>query len=159
MRRTLNILFAVLIAICAAAMLLIAIKGTTGRDQPRTLALIKLLDHACCQYKVEYGVYPPMEPFADSRCLHLYLGKPGSLGGKTPSPIILFKPDMLDLPRGQESVDPVAFPPVPVIDVRGRKIQYKPFPGMHNRDSVDIWSLGKDERDPADDVTNWAKEF
>jgi hypothetical protein len=131
--------------------------------------LIKMLNEGCIRYRIECGAYPPMEPFSDSRCLHYYLGKEiripeGKnhegifLRSRTLPPIIQFRAYMLDLPKGNEDVNPLNSRPVPVIDAWGRKVHYGPYPGKHNHMSIDIWSLGEDEKDPADDITNWNKE-
>ena len=43
----------------------------------------------------------------------------------------------------------------PTLDFWKRKIQYR-FPGVHNKDSFDLWSYGEDGEDGTDDdITNW----
>jgi general secretion pathway protein G len=43
-------------------------------------------------------------------------------------------------------------------DPWGRQYQYR-YPGQHNKDRPDIWSMGKDGQDgTADDIGNWSNE-
>ena len=43
-------------------------------------------------------------------------------------------------------------------DPWGQEYHYK-FPGDHNKDSYDLWSMGRDKSEGGgDDVTNWEKE-
>lgn len=44
-------------------------------------------------------------------------------------------------------------PKLPV-DPWGRPYQYR-YPGLHNKDSYDLFSLGKDGQESDDDVKNW----
>lgn len=46
-------------------------------------------------------------------------------------------------------------PPTEPRDPWGRPIRYR-NPGLHNPQSVDIWSLGRDPDDPYDDIGNWS---
>lgn len=153
------------------SLLVVLIKNmVTKARMAKTAGLIKVLDEGCNRYRVETGGFPPMSPYSDSRCLHFYLGKELRIvtgrdldgkptGYKTIPPIVPFKADMLDLPPGQDSLDPVARPPVPVIDAWGNPILYRPYPGQKNPSSVDIWSTGNDLTIPEDDITNWTKEY
>lgn len=44
------------------------------------------------------------------------------------------------------------------IDPWGEEYHYK-FPGVHNKESYDLWSTGKDRTEGGgDDITNWEKE-
>jgi prepilin-type N-terminal cleavage/methylation domain-containing protein len=154
-----------IILILAALMIGVINTVMTNAQNQKTAALIKMLDDGCRTYKQEYNIYPPNDK-GDSRCLHYYLGRERvKLLDKdtniktTRPPIIEFKADMLEEAKGVP--DPKN--PSPVVDVWGRKIQYK-TPGKYNQKHVDIWSSGKngnDELDPAakdfDDVVNWAK--
>ena len=40
------------------------------------------------------------------------------------------------------------------VDPWGNQYQYR-FPGQHNVNGVDLWSLGPDGREGNDDITNW----
>jgi prepilin-type N-terminal cleavage/methylation domain-containing protein len=153
------------------SLLVVLIKNMVTKARvTKTATLIKVLSEGCSRYRVETGGFPPQSPYSDSRCLHFYLGKElrivtgrdldgKALGYKTLPPIVPFKADMLDLPSGQETLDPVVRPPVPVIDAWGNPILYRPYPGQQNPSAVDIWSTGNDQTAPEDDITNWNKEF
>ena len=44
-----------------------------------------------------------------------------------------------------------------IIDPWGNEYKYR-YPGEHNKESFDIWSMGPDGRDGTeDDITNWVK--
>jgi hypothetical protein len=152
------------------AFLVVLIGGVIERGQyAKTTAVVKLLDNGCSTYKIDFGIFPPNDK-GDSRCFHFYLGRnrvvdtqkvdAGPPLRKRLPPIIEFKADML-LATGTPDADR----PVPVIDAWDQPIKYK-NPGQYNKQSVDIWSMGKngkDEFDPNapsyDDVSNWNKEF
>ncbi len=42
-------------------------------------------------------------------------------------------------------------------DPWGREYQYR-SPGEFNEDSFDLWSLGRDEKEDEDDITNWIEK-
>ena len=129
----------------------------------RALSTVQLLDKGCDEYKMDYRTYPPAQPYEGSQNLHYYLGRrrivvkqfrqDGNHVIQEKPPLLEFKRDMLDASARGTEPDPPAF----VIDVWGRRIQYA-NPGANNKKGVDIWSLGGDEKDPEDDVSNWTRE-
>jgi len=165
-----ELLVVITIIVLLLALLSVLIKGVVEKARnTKTHALILLLDKGCSKYKTELGVYPPMTGFSDSSCLHFYLGrelqiptgrdKDGNVTGyKKLPPVIQFKADMLSLPPGQDNLDP-SKGAVPVMDAWAKVVRYMPYPGKNNTTGVDIWSLGKEDADSEDDITNWRKEF
>jgi len=108
----------------------------------------------------------------------------GILGGESPKVARIFVNDTMktalttyriqigDYPSTAEGLQALVIPPAdkvdrwhgPYIDVNGGKIPQDPwghdykyaYPGNHNKDSYDLWSLGKDGVDgTADDIGNW----
>ncbi len=167
-----ELLVVIAIIVMLMALLSVLVKGVVEKSRnAKTYATIKMLDEGCQRYRTQTGGFPPRTPYSDARCLHFYLGKDLKIptgrdretgsptGWKIMKPPVQFTADMLDLPSGRESLSPLLQPPVPVMDAWGKAIKYKPFPGSNNTSSVDIWSLGKEDSDTKDDITNWAKEF
>jgi hypothetical protein len=130
-----------------------------------------LLDMACKTYRLDFGEYPPDDK-KSSASLHHHLGierkivtQKADLGASlvsTKPPIIDWQRDMLD--EAQGNPDPKNNP-VKIMDAFGQPIKYG-NPPKYNKNGVDIWSSGKNEKDEYletasgyDDVTNWAKEY
>ena len=44
-----------------------------------------------------------------------------------------------------------------IVDPWGEEYQYQ-FPGTHNTDKFDLWSLGHDGKEGNDDICNWKQE-
>ncbi len=127
-------------------------------------SLIQILNKGCDEYRMDYRAYPPGTPYEGSQNLHYYLGRPrivvkqfrqdGNHVIQTKPPAVEFKRAWLDASAKGTEPDPPAF----VVDVWGRRVQYA-NPGTNNKKGVDVWSLGGDDKDPEDDITNWTREF
>lgn len=160
-----ELLVVITIIMLLVGLLVVLIRGMVDRSRnAKTTAIVKMLDQGCHEYHTDYGKFPPQD-MPKSQSLHKYLGadrivtaayvEPGRPAPtiKKP-PIIDFRIDMLEGPPA--STDPN--PPVNVIDAWGKVIEYA-NPGTYNKKAVDIWSLGKDDADPEDDMNNWVKDF
>ncbi len=154
-----------LVVICIIAllmsMLVVLIKGSIDRARnTKSKGLVELLNQACESYRVDFGEYPA----PGSTSLHKCLGCPvtmvvakQSVGADITTvkpPYVEFKRDML--PDSATSTSPN--PPQVLVDAWNRDIQYA-NPGARNTKSVDIWSVGKDTADPADDIANYIRDF
>jgi prepilin-type N-terminal cleavage/methylation domain-containing protein len=166
-----ELLVVIVIIMILAALLIVLIAGVVERARyAKTAAVVKMLDKACLDYRLDFGTFPPNDK-GDSRALHYYLGRERMVSTqkvesgpelkKKMPPIIEFQLDMLQIGAGP--ADPNR--PCPVIDAWGNLVRYK-NPGFYNKRGVDLWSPGKnaaDELDPMsqnfDDVTNWVKDY
>lgn len=80
------------------------------------------------KYRIDMGSYPSTEEGG----INALLKAPASKAGKWKGPYIDKLPD----------------------DPWGRPYQYK-YPGTHNPDGYDLWSLGADPQSDADNIGNW----
>lgn len=102
----------------------------------RTEGIIRRLDVALQNYRIEHAAYPPGD--GSARALEPYLCTPRKsyLDGRT----VARKP----------LLDNAEF-----VDAWGHEIRYE-NPGARNASGVDVWSPGRDGLDgSADDVANW----
>jgi len=144
---------AVVLLVCLGA----AYVCNRTRCGPGVAEQIRILDHACEAYRIEYGAYPPGRSDLSSTVLYSHLGSPRMTlrrGVEERRPAILeFPQDWLGLVRGRTSA--------PIVDVWGRPIRYA-NPGRHKISGVDLWSAGQNGIDEdasgSDDIANWEKE-
>jgi len=154
------VVISIILLLCALVVVLI--KGSIDRSKnAKSKSLIEMLDKACSDYRVDFGVFPPGP---GSQNLHLALGSPRTMvtahnvSGPNIStlkpPYIEFRRDML--PLTATSTSPT--PPQVIVDAWERDVQYI-NPGLNNTKAVDIWSIGKDAADPLDDIANWIRDY
>lgn len=159
-----ELLVVITIIMLLIGLLVVLIRGIVDKARnTKTAAIVKMLDQGCHSYHTDYGVFPPND-MSGSASLHKYLGKDRMIdaqfveSGVAPKikkpPIIQFNMDILD--GNPTTTEPN--PPVKIIDAWGKPVRYA-NPGVKNRKAVDIWSDGKDDTDPADDINNWDKDY
>jgi prepilin-type N-terminal cleavage/methylation domain-containing protein len=161
-----ELLVVIVIIAILAALLIVLVKGMIDRSRnAATKALISTLDKGCQDYKTDFGLFPPNSPYSESQNLHFYLGSPRwvvTQHGSGGSPdIVTTMPPLIEFKR--ENLDPSASssyptPPVYVYDHWQKPMKYA-SPGTVNAKSVDIWSLGRDSADAADDISNYIRDF
>jgi general secretion pathway protein G len=88
------------------------------------------------------------------------------------TPLFTYKMQMGDYPSTEEGLQALLTPPAskadkwqgPYIEVQGGKLPVDPwknpyqyrFPGTHNKNGYDLWSMGPDGKDGTDDdIGNW----
>ena len=166
-----EMLVVICIILVLMAFLVVLVVGVVDRARyAKTTATVQMLDKGCHTYFLDFNQYPPTDKGDNS--FHYYLGRDRYLkaqhtsGGpelRTKKPAIIdFKADVLQLAK---NAAPNPDQPVAVVDAWDQVVKYKK-PGQWNKNTIDIWSSGKngtDELDPThkdfDDVTNWNKEF
>jgi len=168
-----EILVVITIITLLVSLLVVLIASLIDRARyAKTAATVKLCDEACKTYRLDFGEYPP-DSKKSSASLHHHLGierkittQKSELGANlvsTKPPIVDWQRDMLD--ESVANPDPKTNP-VRIMDAFGQPIKYR-NPPQYNKNGVDIWSSGKNEKDEYvdkgnndyDDVTNWAKEY
>jgi len=78
--------------------------------------------------------------------------------GATEAVIIQHEANIKNYQLDHGVLDPPSMPP-PLQGIRdawGRPFRYR-CPGIHNKHSFDLWSLGPDPDDPSDDIGNWPR--